>query len=459
MSAKRKHRTTNEYLKYLKGELSHEERHSFERDMEADPFDMEAMEGLETIAPKEAEEDLLSLHSTLNRRLKRRRRITIYSIAASVASLLIVGTFFLNIYNFSPRSAEESIPNDESFLHDGAATESEASLDEDKSAARMIEEEEAPVQSESLSRDVTPVQEKPQILEEVQVLEEVSFQEATPAQMQAPAPEDIVVQEPVLVREKQDLQVAEVVSNEAKQAPAPAADEMVVIEAQPQRSQKKGRAQEAPSLYATERVSGIVVSSEDMEPVHGATIMIKGSNTGLVTDMEGRFSIDTDQQSETTVVASFIGMETTEYQLTGDKENQVVLQPDMASFDEVVVIGYGVEKEAYATGAVQKVQIDKEEVTYSGAEPEGGLEAFKMYIEQNIRFPAGDTISQRGVVVLKLSVARDGTISQIQTLSSPGDPFTEEAIRLLKEGPAWSPAQNENGTTDDVVRMRIVFKK
>ena len=45
MAAKRKHRSTNEYLKYLRGELSPEERYSFERDLEADAFEREAMEG------------------------------------------------------------------------------------------------------------------------------------------------------------------------------------------------------------------------------------------------------------------------------------------------------------------------------------------------------------------------------------------------------------------------------
>jgi len=63
------------------------------------------------------------------------------------------------------------------------------------------------------------------------------------------------------------------------------------------------------------------------------------------------------------------------------------------------------------------------------------------------------------VVVLKFHVDRDGTISNIQTLRSPDESFTKEAIRLLQKGPAWNPARNESGTTDDVVRMRIVFKR
>jgi TonB family protein len=80
-------------------------------------------------------------------------------------------------------------------------------------------------------------------------------------------------------------------------------------------------------------------------------------------------------------------------------------------------------------------------------------------MEKNIRFPAGDTLSKRGVVVLTFKINPDGSLSGIQTLRSPGEAFSEEAIRLLEEGPPWNPAQDESGTTEDVVRMRIVFKR
>ncbi len=64
----------------------------------------------------------------------------------------------------------------------------------------------------------------------------------------------------------------------------------------------------------------------------------------MVADMEGRFSLVTDQQAQTTVIASYVGMETEEYRLDGGEENRVVMQPDMATLDEVVVIGYGVQR-------------------------------------------------------------------------------------------------------------------
>jgi hypothetical protein len=453
MSAKRKHRTPNEYLKYLKGELSGEERYTFERDLEADPFEMDAMEGMEQIPVGELEEDLLSIHADMRKRLKRRRRRTFYYAAASVASLLIVGTVFLNIYNINPKSAQEAIPNDETFLHEDVTEQANVPVQEEKSTDRIILKEEKDM---AMEQATVPV--KAQIQEETPVLEIIQDRE------------NAQNQDEIIVHEEMAMRAAKVVSDEVisgvveapiPEAPVPVskADELVVMEAQPKRSQKKARTQEAPSAYTTGQVSGIVVSSEDMEPLPGASITVKGSDSGMVADMEGRFSLVTDQQAQTTVIASYVGMETDEYQLAGGTENRVVMQPDMATLNEVVVIGYDADKETYATGAVQTVKLDKEESKYSGAEPEEGLEAYKIYIEEQIRFPAGDTISKREVVVLKFNVALDGSISQITTLRSPGDPFTEEAIRLLNEGPSWNPAKNESGATDDVVRMRIVFKR
>ncbi len=458
MSAKRKHRTTNEYLKYLKGELSSEERYSFERDLEADPFEKEAMEGMEKHPAGEVEEDFLSLHATLQKRLRRRRRRTLYSVAASIASLLIVGTVFLNIYNINPKSSQESIPNDE--------TVPEAAL----------------VQEQTQGVKETPISERDQVSDSYLAYDEDELPKDKRVREEVPAQKEIVIQEEMAMRaaeavspeavsaevvseeEVSDVVVSdEVVSNEAvsdvAQAPAPLSDQVVVMEAQPKRSQKKSRTQEAPSLYITGKVSGIVGSSEDMEPLPGASIMVKGSDSGMVADMTGRFAFVADQEEYTTVIASYVGMKTGEYQLAGDTENQVVMQPDMATLNELVLIGYDADKETYATGAVQTVKLDKEVSVYSGAEPEGGLEAYKMYIEEQIRFPVGYTNSKREVVVLKFNVALDGSISQILTLRSPGDPYTEEAIRLLNEGPSWNPAKDENGATDDVVRMRIVFKR
>ena len=354
---------------------------------------------MEMIGPEEAEEDLLSLHSTLRKRLKRRRRITIYSIAASVSSILIVGSIFLNIYQLNPDAAKESMSGDEIFLQDEPETQRAAAVKEELSTEQPAPEKETRVEEEFVPE------------------KEAAVQRETAAQK-----EEIVHEE---------------------------------------KATAKRAVSEAPASVISEKVSGVVLSSEDMEPLPGASIVVKGSDSGIVTDMEGRFSLVADKKAQTTVIASYVGMETGEYELTGDQDNRVLMQPDMASLDEVVVLAYGGQKETTPPGTAQAVDLE-DEFDYgliTGAEPEGGLEAYKIYMEEHIQFPAGDTISKREVVVLKFNVNADGSISDILTLRSPGDQFTEVATNLLREGPSWKPARDENGATDDVVRMRIVFKR
>jgi TonB family protein len=430
MSAKRIHRTPVEYLKYLKGELTSEERHSFERDLEADSFDMEAMEGLERLNPGEAEEDLLLLHSTLNRRLNRRRRIRIYSIAASVASLLIVGTIFVNLYDFSPKSNKELMPGEETILREESASQSADTEKDEQRIDQGVPAEKDVADLEEITVDeAIPAGEKGQVIEKEKAFIEEPVSENEPVHVEGPVQKEAGIAETAgdrkraeagedfVVPQKQAIEFNEAVQEEAGAAPAPApvTEEVVSEEALPQRSQKKGKAMTQPSLKTTEKVSGIMVSSEDKESYPGAAKMVNEADRAMTTDMD--------------------------------------------SLDEVVVIGYGTGKEDEVTGAVRKVQLEKEENKYNSAEPEGGLDAFKMYIEEQIRFPAGDTSNMKGVVVLTFHVEADGTLSNIQTLRSPGEPFTEEAIRLLKEGPAWKPARNESGPADEVVRMRIIFKK
>ena len=468
MSVRKKHRTIHEYLRYLKGELSNEERHGLERDLEADPFEKEAMEGFEMISSEELEEDLLSLHSRLRKRQQRRRRVAIYSIAATVASLLVVGTIFINIYDFNPEADRETVQAEESLLMEKSPEPSEGAAAEapDQDEER-IEEPEVPEQPNAqepraakkldaqVDKEVVQVPDRDLQLKVVEAAEEPAVKEFMMDELEVDhADVDAAgVAAPQMAREEAP-ELAE------EMAPAPEADAVMAVEAAPTRRQKKAmsKAKTAPSNLG--QVNGVVLSAEDMDPLPGASVYVKGTSSGYVTDMEGRFSVPAGEQEPTTVVTSYVGMVTEEHQMASGQENKVVMQPDQATLNEVVVVAYGVQNEKYPVIAVQKVQMEQEDYysEYTGAEPAGGIEAYKMYMEKNIRFPAGDTLSKREVVVLKFTVEPDGSLSGIQTLRSPGDAFTEEAIRLLEEGPLWNPAQDEKGTTDDVVRMRIVFK-
>jgi hypothetical protein len=449
MSAKRKHKTLPTYLRYLKGELSNKERHDLERDLEVDPFEKEALEGFEMITPGELEEDILSLHSRMRRRKQRRLRVGLYSIAATVASILVVGTIFINIYDFNPEIDKELDQTEESLLMEKSPEASESVAAEAEEPV-STQKQEAPADKEEV---LVAEQERDVVL--VEDADGIAMDEAEVGETEA---DDVVFAAPQMAKEE----LAEAAPDIAeKMAPVPEPDAVLAVEAAPSRRQKRAqsKAMTAPSTMG--QVSGVVVSAEDMDPLPGASVMVKGIASGYVSDMEGRFTVPAGEEAQTTVVASYVGMVTEEYQLDPEQENRVVMQPDLATLNEVVVVAYDARKEAHPVSAVQKVQLEEEDyyTEFKGAEPVGGIEAYKIYMEKNIRFPAGDTLSKREVVVLKFSVNPDGKLSGVTSLRSPGQAFTEEAIRLLEEGPLWNPAQGENGSTDDEVRMRIVFKK
>ena len=79
-------------------------------------------------------------------------------------------------------------------------------------------------------------------------------------------------------------------------------------------------------------ITGTVVSQEDGQPVIGATVRVPGSNTGAVTDVDGKFTISAPQGAELSV--SYIGMKTVTVKAANNMK--VTLEPDDASLDEVI---------------------------------------------------------------------------------------------------------------------------
>ncbi|MEN8230963.1 MAG: carboxypeptidase-like regulatory domain-containing protein, partial [Bacteroidota bacterium] len=427
MSGRKKHRGANEYLQYLKGELSNQERHSFEKELEGDPFGKEALEGLETLTPEQSEEDILLLHSRMRKRLGKKRRIAWYSAAASIASLLIIGTIFLQIYDLNPEVAEETF-DEEVYTPPQSATPKGS--EPKKIIAEEMPEESAEELAEEQEREVTriPAQEEkdeaksskgpgevisegPSKVAEVQVaeapmadviMEDIDSERVTHVEAEA-IPQDKEDQYDYIVAETKAAPIAEETPDEDAGRRARIRSERLnqAAAGKPEEIQKKAFIEEPETQLVSHQVSGIVVSGEDMEPLPGATVVMKGSNTGVITDMDGFFNLPVQDDSNSTIVASFVGMETQEYQFEESEELQLVMQPDALTLDEVVVVGRGIQPTGVPTGAYSTVKLgDEIPGSQRSAQPSDGYRAFKQYIEENIQFPEVKTTSDRVVVVL-----------------------------------------------------------
>jgi len=103
-------------------------------------------------------------------------------------------------------------------------------------------------------------------------------------------------------------------------------------------------------------------------------------------------------------------------------------------------------------------QTDKKQPGYIYPQPTDGISNFNRYIEENMTKPMAQTPGVDSVVVISFKVLTTGTIDSIRVINSPGDEFARKAISLIREGPAWKPAENNGQTIDDEVRIRIAFK-
>lgn len=104
-------------------------------------------------------------------------------------------------------------------------------------------------------------------------------------------------------------------------------------------------------------LTGIV--SDKNGPLIGATVMIKGTNTGTGTDGNGQFKLSVAEGNNLILVISMIGYKTQEIPVANQRNFQVVLSDNSLNLNQLVVVGYGTQRKATVSGAIADVQLDK----------------------------------------------------------------------------------------------------
>lgn len=118
------------------------------------------------------------------------------------------------------------------------------------------------------------------------------------------------------------------------------------------------------------RVAGVVVSQEDGEPVIGASIMVKGTTQGTITNYDGEFNLSADRNAR--LIVSYVGMVTQELPVQANM--RIVLAPNTQALDEVVVVAYGQQRKEAVTGAVVNIKseaIERRPIAVATAALEG----------------------------------------------------------------------------------------
>jgi len=193
-------------------------------------------------------------------------------------------------------------------------------------------------------------------------------------------------------------------------------------------------------------INGKVISAEDGTPFPGVNIALKGTTVGTVSNMEGNYQLIIDS-IDPILVYSFVGMQTQEVKAKGQSELIVKLQSDVSQLSEVVVTGYSPMKDDAYTEPVVKL-----------AEPLGGRRAYDKYLKNSLRYPQQALENQiKGRVTVQFTVHKDGSLNEFSVLKGLGYGCDEEVIRLVKDGPKWSPTTEDDVPVESDVRVRVKF--
>ena len=103
-------------------------------------------------------------------------------------------------------------------------------------------------------------------------------------------------------------------------------------------------------------VKGTIVDATGM-PVIGANVMVKGTTNGTITDMDGNFSLEADNNA--ILVVSYIGFANQEIKVGNQTNLAITMKEDAEALDELVVVGYGTQKKVNLTGAVASISSEE----------------------------------------------------------------------------------------------------
>ena len=205
-------------------------------------------------------------------------------------------------------------------------------------------------------------------------------------------------------------------------------------------------------MAQTSTITGVVISAEDNEPVIGASVLVKGTTQGSITDLDGAFSIPNVSAKAKTLVVSFVGMRTVEVAIQPNM--RVVLHPDAQVMEEVVVtVAYGSAKKSSLTGAISSVdskQIEARPVSSVTSALEGATSGVQ--INSSYGAPGSDPdIRIRGVGTVNGSTSPLYVVDGMPMGGNISDlnPADIESISVLKD--AASCALYGNRASNGVV--------
>ncbi len=441
----------NDLERYRMGKMTPAEMHAFEKRALHDPFLADALEGAEQIAAEDFAQDLQEVTAKLTSKEKiviaasqaspaavQSNKPWVWPLRIAASVLLLVGIFWIG---------NQLIPKDASQLVLNKETAANEKKEEPSSSSNSTHQD--TIENKPIDQPPLPIKE---------IMNGVAVEKDT---KMAKAKEEKPVIEPI--------STTQVSSAEAESAPAtaakPATDEMALFKLTDKAIAEVEKKADAQDLYRAKRsfslsspvpsvqsdsamainfIKGQVTSLEDGTPLPGVNVVVKGTQVGTVTNMDGFFQLS-NVAPQQKLVFSFIGLQSKEVEAKLPQLN-VALAPDVSQLSEVVV-----------TGVRNNDDSDRAPIIKL-AVPEGGLKAYDAYLDNNLQFPK-EALAKRvkGKVAIRFTVRVDGSLDEFKVVKSLGSGCDEEVIRLVKEGPEWTASTEDDVPVESEVLVKVKF--
>lgn len=373
-------------LDYIRGARKGKEAHRLEKEAMRDPFLADALEGYSRVG-NGADEQIEELRRRIRAHaVRKRNHAVVWSIAASLLIGVCIGSYFL--FQEKPLSDEARMAMEQAVHPKPLSVYEEEKKDE---LAEVVIKDSAGPSKKLISENkkkkmLAPSSEVPQVMTQ-ELMEE--------------ALEATIDDEPSAMDKKMVMRAS--VANDS-------------------------------SFNAKVAVVGKVrgkVTDPSGEPLVGATVRVKGTNQGTISDENGDFTLKTDGNRELSV--DYIGYESVVLPADTTKDLLIAMNVDDATLDEVVVVGYGSQPKSSVTGAIMSLKM-------SGTpQPSIGRKAFRRYLKENLVHPSDKECARaKGKVILTFRVDKDGRPESISVKKGLCASADKEAIRLIEEGPDWT---------------------
>ena len=221
------------------------------------------------------------------------------------------------------------------------------------------------------------------------------------------------------------------------------------------------------------KVSGTVLAADTKIPVIGASVIIRGTTNGTLTDLDGKFTL-TGLKKDDVIQVSFVGFQTRSVIVKDESPLTIMLDDAVQNLDEMVVVGYvsnGVgapssdsDKKVVAVVDIPKVkETPQEKVIFQVVEemPEfpGGMAEAMKFLAKNIKYPvAAQEAKIEGRVIVQFVIERDGSVSDAKVMRGVNSELDAEAIRVVSMMPKWIPGKQRGKAVAVKYTMPIMFR-